>query len=158
MLKFSEAEVCEIAGITPAALQSWIEIGFLGVPAALSFKPHQQYTLSQCIAIAAGALYRREGAQFERCAGVATFLAGMPIERLEADLAAGRTFPVPVAMFGPLMSSPTLPGLMIEPPTTGDRKANSLMARLDLKKVFDDVMRRVNQPVNQKRKRQKVAQ
>lgn len=98
MLKFTPSEVCQLAGIPAEHLERWIEMGLLD---GLNPRCRRRYSLSEVIAIAAGVLYRREGTTFDRCVGVASFLATLPVEHLEAELAAGRTFPVKSASSTP---------------------------------------------------------
>jgi hypothetical protein len=129
-MRFSSGDVAEIAGVNVQTVKRWVEAGLLP-KTATGQGHHRTYTMSDAIAVAAGALYRREGADPGRIQGVVKFLAGRPVEQLEADFAAGRTFPVPAVMLG---ADCWLPGVMIAPPTDSELTpgAKRLMQRLDL--------------------------
>src|SRR5437588_55328 len=115
-IRLTSGDVCEIADIPPNTLDRWVADGLLDpANSGRGTGRHRVYGLSEALAVAAGIRYRREGAAPDRVAGVVRFLAGLPIDRLEEEFAAGRTFPVPGAMLGEAW----LPGIMIPPPEEG---------------------------------------
>jgi hypothetical protein len=142
-MKMSSGDVCEIAGISMATLDRWVAAGWVGLQNAFEgHGRHRTYTLGQCLAVAAGALYRAAGAAPERVAGVVKLLSDLGIERLEAEMERGRTFPLPAVLPGG-----DWPGLMIEPPcdpsmTSG---ALALMRRLDLAALYEGVQQKIAQ-------------
>jgi hypothetical protein len=140
-MKFSSGDVAEIAGVNVQTVKRWVEAGLLP-KTAVGQGHHRTYTIAECIAVAAGALYRREGADPGRIQGVVKFLAGRPLEQLEADFAVGLTFPVPAVMLG---ADCWLPGVMIAPPTDTALSpgAKRLMERLDLVAVVAQVKAKV---------------
>lgn len=138
--KLSSGDVAEIAGIPMNTLDRWVAAGLLGpANSGRGHGTHRRYGLVEALAVATGARYRAAGAGADRVAGVVKFLAGLTLERLEADLEAGRTFPVPAAMLG----TDTIPGLMIEPPSDLAPGAAALMRRLDLVAILKHVKRKI---------------
>jgi len=134
-------------------LDRWVGAGLVDPANAFAgHGRHRRYTLSQCVAVAAGARWRAEGAAPERVAGIIRFLSGLGTEWLEAEIEAGRTFPVPAAMLG----ASCLPGVMIEPPSDPSMGPGvaALVRRLDLaplcREVKEKVARLSKRPANRR--------
>lgn len=141
-IKLTTGAVSEISGLPVATLDSWVVSGRVGPACAFEGTGrHREWSLGQTLAVVAGAVYRAEGATPERVAGIVSFLAGLSLEKLEAELEAGRTFPVPGAMMG----TNRLPGMMIPPPAAPSPGVLALMKRLDLAQLYADVMTKVSQ-------------
>jgi hypothetical protein len=152
-MRFSSGDVAEIAGVNVQTVKRWVEAGLLP-RTATGQGHHRTYTLADCIACAAGALYRREGADQGRIQGVVKFLAGRPLEQLESDFAQGYTFPVPAVMLG---ADCWLPGMMITPPADNELTpgAKRLLQRLDLVAIVARVKAKVKQLAARPRKKGK---
>jgi MerR-like DNA binding protein len=160
-MKLSSGDVCEIAGIPMNTLDRWVGAGFVGPENAFEgHGRHRTYTLEQCLAVAAAACYRAEGADPNRVAGIIRFVIACGIDWLEKEMAEGRTLPVPGAMLGSIL----LPGVMVEPIVNDPSNAPAtlaLMRRLDLKAIWEDVKRKVDQlsrrPANKRGRSRKLA-
>jgi hypothetical protein len=153
----TSGDVCRLTGIALNTLDRWVASGFLS-PAnkGKGTGRHRIYTLGEAVAVAAGLKYREQGAGPDRVQGVVRLLAGMPLERLEAELAAGNTFPVPAMLLGDTPRPDCwLPGMMIRPPHNLPVGAAALIARLDLRVIVLDVRQKAEvlarQPAKQKR-------
>jgi hypothetical protein len=153
-MRLASADICRLTGIPPNTLDRWVSDGLLrpaAAPGPGRGGVRRQYTAGDALAVAAGVAYRRAGAGPDRVAGVVKFLAGYGIERLEADLAAGRTFPVPAALLQRAAAPEGmpgelwLPGVMIAPPAWPTPGAAALARRLDLRAIYADVMRRIGE-------------
>lgn len=141
-IHLTSGDVCEIAGIPLNTLDRWVTAGLLDpANSGRGHGRHRVYSIGEALAVAAGALYRREGADPGRVAGVVRLLASLGIERVEAEFDAGRTFPVPGALIG----HAEIPGFMNEPPDprTMSPGTAALMKRLDLVEVYAAVRRKV---------------
>lgn len=151
-MKLSSRQVCQITGITPRHLLRWVEFDFVKPQHADDPTGMKHlYTLSQCIAIATAWRYRDQGATFDRLVGLLQYLSNLPVERLEAELEDGRTFPVPSTMIG----MDWIPGMMVSLPKGMPREARQLAKRLDMRPIVKDVMRKVDRlppPRTHKRK------
>jgi hypothetical protein len=144
---FSVNEACAVSGVHPQTLRNWCAAGLLrpAQPGTTGTGRGHRFSLAQVFALAAGMLYRREGAAPDRVAGVVRLLAGMPGERLEAHLREGETFPVPAVLLGDAPRPDCwLPGLLIRPPYDDPSLspgAAALMRRLDLGPLWEKVVR-----------------
>lgn len=139
-VKFSSGEVCRIAGLHQNTLDRWVKLGWVSpVSGGTRRGDHRTYSLVQAVGVTAGARWRSERAQPDRVAGIVRYISGLDITHLEAELASGRTFPIPAAMLGVSW----LPGMMIEPPATAGMGIHTelLIQRLDLKKIYEEVRR-----------------
>lgn len=134
----SPGSLRRLTGIPQNTLARWCADGILRPVGGKGRGNRRRFRIEDVIAAAAGVVYRREGADPGRVLGVVSLLASMPLERLEADLEAGRTFPVPGAMLG----DSALPGFLIEPPKVPP-EAEGLMKRLDLAAIVRDVKNRL---------------
>ncbi len=79
----------------------------------------------QLFAVFVGARYLHEGAPLSRAQAVVTYLGGCLLLNLEAEIAAGRSFPAPRGTTG-------VQGCMVEPPP------GALGRRLDLKVLLPE--------------------
>ena len=142
MIKLSPDRVCEIAGIERSTLDHWVLLGFIAPQHRFSSRGDVSncfFTVNQCLAIAVAIQYRNHGAVLARTVSVLQFLAKMHLEKIEAELQAGRTMPVPAEMHGRKL----VPGMLIEPPElTGSTKR--LLDSVDLKPIYDDVMGKID--------------
>jgi hypothetical protein len=152
-MKFTSGDVAEIADTNVQSIKRWVASSLLS-RSSTGRGRHRTYTISDAIAAAAGALYRREGADQGRIQGVIKFLSSRPLEQLEADLAAGRSFPVPATMLG---SDCCIPGVMIAPLADNELTpgAKRLLQRLDLVAIVARVKAKVKQLAARPRKKGK---
>jgi hypothetical protein len=101
------------------------------------------YSVMQALAAAAGAVWRREGADWPRVEGLVRFVSRMTQEYMEAEFAAGRTFPVPAILIG----EEVLPGegLLIMPQVDlgVSEGARRLQQALDLGAIWEDLKRKL---------------
>ena len=140
---FTAGDVCAVSGIAPKMLERWTLAGLVRPANNRRGKGrHRLYGLGDVVAVAAGIRSRDAGADYDRVPGIVRFLSGLGVTRLERELAAGRTFPVPGAMFGVTW----MPGLMIEPPT-GEMSPGAalLIHRLNLATIYADVRKKVEE-------------
>jgi hypothetical protein len=107
---------------------------------------HLQWDLIRTLALASAGAHLRLGAGWERAAGVARYLSTLTVERLEAELAAGRTLPVPATLMREaatqLEALPKdwwLPGMLIEPPQDAPPAARELMRQLELPAMYEEL-------------------
>jgi len=137
----TSGDVCEIAGVPMNTLDRWVAAGHVGPAAAFEgHGRHRTYTLGQCVAVAAGARWRAEGASPERVGGIIRLIATLRIERIEAEIEAGRTLPMP----GVLLGNDLIPGAMIAPPADAlSGGAADRLRRLDLAGVCEVVRAKV---------------
>jgi hypothetical protein len=139
-IRLTSGDVCEIAGIPMTTLDRWVAAGFVGPDDAFAgHGRHRAYTLTQCLAIAAGARWRDEGARPEPVGGVVRLVASLGIKRVEAEIKEGRTLPMPGVMIG----SDLIPGMMIEPPEDVSDGVAARMKRLDLARVYGAVKEKI---------------
>jgi hypothetical protein len=138
---FTRKEVCEISSIPIECLRRWATLDSVVV------KRH--FNISECLAFAMAAQYQMQLAPLDRVNGIVQFISSLPLERLEAEMEAGRTFPVPAS----LHRVAWLPGIMIEPPSDASGNAKELMRRLDLVPIYNEVMARINKLDKAKAKR-----
>lgn len=142
----SSGDVCRIARIPPSVLHCWVRLGLLGLEYA-GKKGHGNYrafTDVQCLAVAAGAIYRKEQASGDRVNGVIRFLAGCTKERVEHELAQGRTIPAPAALLrADGVEHLIHNGAFVEPPKDVPPGVANLMRRIDLVGIYDRVMREI---------------
>jgi hypothetical protein len=147
MVLLTAGDVCRIAGIHPNTLDRWVTAGLLDpANSGRGTGTHRLYSLAQCVAVAAGIRYRDEGAGPDRVFGIVRFLASLSLERLEAEIAAGRSFPVPDTLLGDAPRPDCwLPGVMIEPPSESEMSpgAAALMRRVALPAIVESVKRKV---------------
>ncbi len=149
-MKFSSGDVCEIAGIPASSLDRWVLFELVDPENAGNGQGNwRRFNLSQCVALAAAARYRRLGAGFERVAGIVQFLSRLPIERLEAELEAGRVLPVPATMLGLTW----LPGMLVEMPADIPESAAGLAQALDLRDVYSTVIKKAERIARRPRRR-----
>lgn len=152
---FSTGDIRQIAKIHSVTLDNWIAKGLIAPKFGGTHKgDHRFFGLIHVFAIFVGTRYREEQAGDERISGVVRFLGGLELEWLEAELAAGRTFPVPATLLG-RVSRPVawLPGLLVEPPSTDDLTptAADLMRRLDLAHLYHVLRERIDRLQDQGR-------
>ncbi len=148
-------QVCEVSGVKPQALRNMVTYGLIEPAQAgtTGIGNGHRFSKSQALALYAGTRYREEGATDIRAAGVVKFLAGRPWEELEADIAAGRTFPVPGTLLKDNGILIELPGVMIKPPYDQvSPKVAAAMRRLDLKAVKEEIERRIARLARGKKK------
>src|SRR5262245_20701785 len=153
---FAASDVCRIADIHFSSLDRWVNAGWLQpANSGLGTGRHRVFSLTELVAVGVGVRYRAEGAGNDRVAGVVKFLAGLPIEHLEAHLERGETFVVPAALLGTAPRPACwLPGMLIKPPYDDPEltpQALALMRRLDLKRIYDDVQRKLAQGPKRRR-------
>ena len=136
--------LAEWGGVPVMTVRDWVRAGLIapvvtggrGRGNASLFRP------SAAVAVALGALYRREGADDFRVRGVVKFLAGTSMEEIERAVDDGLTMPVPAS----LMGVDWVPGLFVAPPLDDPDltpAARAMMERLDLKPVLEDVKRKL---------------
>lgn len=150
-MRISSGDVCEIARISTKTLVRWIEVGMLrSAPAKQGKGQHHNYSRVDVLAVLAGARWRASGASPERVAGVVRFVSGMTLEHLEAEFAAGRTFPVPVEMLGGF-ELPKPGGILIAPEREGP--VAPIMAKLDLAEMWAEVNHKIAKLTSQAAKK-----
>ncbi|MFL5909281.1 MAG: hypothetical protein ACJ768_01740 [Gaiellaceae bacterium] len=150
-------EVCDDPdALTVPNLERWVLQGLLG-----PFRRHRQERgnprdfgrVELVLAVVAGCRYRQEGAGADRVQGVVKLIASRPWELLEADLDAGRTFPVTEAMVervageeGIRVPAVKRIGWMIEPPPaeTLSPGAAELLRKVDLAELLKVVRAEVD--------------
>jgi hypothetical protein len=149
MIKLSPDRVCEIAGIERSTLDHWVLLGFITPQHRFSARGDVSncfFTVNQCLAVAVAIQYHNHGAVLARTVSVLQFLAKMHLEKIEAELQAGRTFPVPASLHG----RKAVPGMLIEPPeVTGS--ARQLMDAIDMKPIYHHVMGEIAKLANKGR-------
>jgi hypothetical protein len=132
-------QACEVSGVNPQTLRNWVSAGVIEPAEAGTTgtgKGHR-FSVMQVIAMCAGRAYWDEGADGPRCAATVRYLAGLTLEYLEAELADGRSFPVPGTMFG----KSWMPGLLVTPPKSPE--IQSLVKKLDLRNIKAEVLRKI---------------
>jgi hypothetical protein len=165
MVLLTAGDVCRIAGIHSNSLDRWVTAGLLD-PANFGrgTGTHRLYSLAQCFAVAAGIRYRDEGADPGRVAGVVKFLAGQTLERLEAEFATGRTYPVPATLLeraaaeeDVALPDAWIPGFLMEPPNLDKLSPGTakLLRRIDLVPILAEVKRKVEELSRRPDKRKK---
>ena len=139
-MNLTKSDLCRITGIGATALDRLVAAGLLQPEnTGQGTGRHRIYALSDAVAVAVGLRYRNEGAGTDRVAGVVRLLASMPLERLEAHLEKGETFPVPAMLLGDTTRPDCwIEGMMIVPPDVPPAAAK-LMKRLDLSAICRDV-------------------
>jgi hypothetical protein len=137
----------EVAGVAAQTVRNWVALGLLrpAQPGTTGTGRGHRLNMAQVLALAAAAVHRELGADPGRVAGVVRLLAGMSVERLEAELAAGRTYPVPAALLG-VEPRPAcwLPGMLVRPPAddpTLTPAAAAMLKKLDLAPLWERVRR-----------------
>jgi hypothetical protein len=146
MVEFSSGDVSQVAKIPPGVFHTWLKAGLLGPTYAsvVGHGNHRKFGISQLLAVAVGAAYRREGASLGRVAGVVRFLGGCQIEWIEAELAAGRTVPVPADFLREYGVELILrPGIMValDEVCCDVPGAKKLAAKLDMLTIYQNVKR-----------------
>jgi MerR HTH family regulatory protein len=143
---FTAGDVSAITGVHPRVLERWVsEEGVLSPRNAErgGRGRHRLYSLGDVIAVAVGLRFREEGADPGRVREVVRFIAGLGVERLKRELDEGKTLPAP----GPQLGVTWLPGLMLDPekdiPPDTPPEAKVLMRRLNVKPVYEAVMKKV---------------
>lgn len=137
--------ICAVAGST---LDRWAAKGNLAYTAGARERGDGRlYSKAQLFAAYVGTRYRKERANPDRVAGVVRYLSRLPLEKLEAELEAGRTWPVPEMLLG-RVERPTcwLPGMLVVPPlddTDLTPAMQEMMRRLDLKRLYREMEERV---------------
>jgi hypothetical protein len=165
---FSSGEVAEVAGLAMQTVDRWASIGLVKpVGGGVRKGIHRQYSYMQLFAVYVGARYREERADDGRVAGVVKYLASISnIEWFEAELAKGRTFPVPAGMLGgALRPTAWLPGMMVKIGAADTREisegAKAMMERLDCKRLYAACRQKTNdllsRPRRQRGQRRRVA-
>ena len=136
-------EVCSVSGVASSTLDRWTAAGLLGPDKSGREQGrghHRTFTAIEALALAAGMRWVKAGADADRVQGVVRFIARQPLEHLEAEFAAGRTFPVPPVMLKGFVV-PGAGGIFIKPETKGG--AVRLMNDLDLARLWDDVQAKI---------------
>lgn len=145
-IRLTSGDVCEIAGVTLSMLDRWAAAWLVGkARGGEGHGFHRTYSPVEALAITAGNRWRMLGADPGRVAGVVRFVGRLSLEQLEAELTAGRTFPVPAVMVGEL-ELPGVGGIMVEPPLNSpglDPQARELMRKLDLGCCWSEVKRKI---------------
>lgn len=144
---FTVKQAAEMSGVGVQPIRNLIATGVIrpirhGTSGA--GKGHR-LSLVQVLAIVAFARYREAGAGPERASGVLRFLAKLSQEKLEANFADGRTFPVPESLLhqaaqeeGVELPS-RIEGMLVEPPSPPTPQAAELFRRLDLVALWDEL-------------------
>jgi hypothetical protein len=136
---FNTGDMLAVTGVAPGTgvaagtLHEWCQSGALGAALAgpRGSGVNREYTVEQVLAVACAVAWQRAGADPFRVASVLRFLAWQPLEHIEAEIAAGRTFPVPQIMLKDEFIMPVPgTGIFIEPQKEGP--AARLFAELDL--------------------------
>jgi hypothetical protein len=165
---FSSGEVAEVAGLAMQTVDRWASIGLVQPVGGGARKGiHRQYSFMQLFAVYVGARYRDERADDGRVAGVVKYLASIKDSKwFEAELAKGRTFPVPAGMLGgALRPVGWLPGMMVRIGHADTREmsegAKALLERLDCQRLYDACRQKTNEllkkPRRQRGQRRRVA-
>jgi DNA-binding transcriptional MerR regulator len=138
------AVVQEVVGaLSPATLHYWCAQGLLGesVRGQSGSGSRREFTPMQLLALAEAVAWQRAYADPGRVADVLRFLARQKLDFVEAELAAGRTFPVPQIMLRDEFIMPVPgTGIFVEPQLQpGEEKAAKLLAELDLAVIWRKV-------------------
>lgn len=147
----TRGQVLALTGLTRRQLDYLLRMGAIRSAAGGGPGHYHRWDLMRVLALAAASRYLAFGASWDRAAGVARFLSGLTVERLEAELAAGRKFPVPstlilrAAALDGLPDNFWLPGLLIEPPDDPSLTpaARAALKRLEVRQLYDEVRRRM---------------
>jgi hypothetical protein len=149
MRLYSKGDLLELSGLCLGTINNWIVHGLLR-PFGGGKGGCHRFTLAQLFAVFVGSRYRAEWADDGRIAGVVKYLSGLQMEWLEAEMEAGRTFPVPAGSLGrAARPNAWLPGMLVIPPyddpelTPG---ALALMKRLDLAYLYRELLDRIDEP------------
>lgn len=132
-----------VAPLSPATLHHWCSQGLLGesVRGQSGSGSRREFTTMKLLAVAEAVAWQRAYADPGRVADVLRFLARQKLDFVEAELAAGRTFPVPQIMLagGFIIPVPGT-GIFVAPQLqAGDEKAAKLFAELDLAVIWRNV-------------------
>src|SRR3712207_3836713 len=101
MRLFSAGDVCRLTGTNYQSLDHWCQRGLVTpVSGGNRTGDHRRFGMLQLFAVYVGRAYRAEGADDTRIVGVVKYLNGLSLEWLEAEMEAGRTFPVPAGVLG----------------------------------------------------------
>lgn len=169
MRLFTVPEVAKLSRMLPQTLRNLCAAGLItpAAPGTTGTGKGHRFSLVQAFALAAGQLYRREGADAGRAAGVTRYLAGLSAEKLEAFFSEGRNFPVPAAMLARAAAEEGLPPLwlpgdMIKPPAAGEvtGEAARLLERLSLPALWAAVQadaRKLGDAPKKKKRRRRAA-
>jgi hypothetical protein len=144
---FSTGDVIAVAGgavgvLSPATLHYWCTQGWLGksVLGQAGSGSRREFTRIQLLAVAAAVAWQRAGADPGRVLSLLQFLASQQLEFVQAELAAGRTFPVPPVMLGDLRLPLPNMGTFVKPePRADEEKAAKLLRELDLDVIWRKV-------------------
>ncbi|MBM4073439.1 MAG: hypothetical protein FJ271_31625 [Planctomycetes bacterium] len=156
-MTFSVRQSCFLASLSFATADRWVSRWLSPVAGGIWKGNDRALSVGQCFALHVGSAYRREGADQDRVRGIVSFLGTVPVERLEAELEAGRSWPCPAGLIGAApRPSAWLPGLFTAPPsTTGCRPGVALLVhRLDLGVLYREFRERIEtMPVQRRRGR-----
>lgn len=142
MRTLSTPEMCRLTGLPVYTLKRWAA-RFLLNPALSQPGPgnYRRFSLVEGFALYAGLAWKRAESGMDRAASLIRFLARVPQERLEANLATGRTLPVLPAMFGPTEVSLVLGADAFVAPAADTPE--ELLARIDLGRLWREFGDRV---------------
>jgi hypothetical protein len=161
MRTFTSGEVYKLTGVSTALQHEWVQRLKLLAPVSggTQMGDHRRFDIMAVFAFFAGGKWKGANAGGERYHGVVKLLASMPPERLEAELAAGNTWPVPATLLGELVGEAPgqrcWPGMLVNPATLGDLtpRMAEVIRRLDLKALWDELHRELDKPVPPPKKR-----
>lgn len=133
--------VAKFSGLRAQAIRNMITAGFIK-PALIGTTGRGQghrLSLAQAVGLAAFKVYRDNGASADRALGVFKLVESLGLEKLEHEIAEGRSLPVPSVMLGdgPRPACWAM-GMMVEPP---EGAPADLLRKLDLAKIVKQVTR-----------------
>jgi hypothetical protein len=136
--RFSTGDAVAVSGVPPSTFDKWLAAGLLGeqYTERAGRGVHRTFSVMELLAVVAGVLWAKAGAEPERVHSLISFVAKQNLEYLEAEFGAGRTFCVPPVMLIPIVPVPNT-GTFIKPePTSATAK---LFRELDLAACWKDV-------------------
>jgi hypothetical protein len=156
---WTSGEVERLTTVSTALQHEWVSrLGLLSpVSGGTQMGDHRRFDLMGLFAFYVGGKWKAANAGGERYHGIVRLLAGLTRERLEAELAAGNTWPVPATLLekDPELGPLWLPGLLVNPERFEGLTPHMRAAvkRLDLKVLWDGLQRELDKPAPPPKKR-----
>lgn len=155
MRRLSIDEVAKLTGFPELGLRLWLKADIIrsagefteGSEEVTVFEPQVAFALY------VGSCYRREKAPAVRVEGIVKFLAGVPLDKVQLEIAEGRTVPVPAVLVnkaaaatGKTVPIDWRPGMFTRPDYGHPSLSLStmiLMRRLDLAQLWNEFVAKV---------------